>query len=87
MEPVLLVDDDPSARACLREFLELKGYQCIEADHGEAALEKIAKEGRLDRSDGLPDARDEWASVATTTSPEPHDGRHSRHFGDRRING
>ena len=45
MEPVLLVDDDPSARACLREFLELKGYHCIEADHGEAALEKIAKEG------------------------------------------
>ena len=44
MEPILLVDDDPSARACLREFLELKGYHCVEADHGGTALEKIAKE-------------------------------------------
>ena len=44
MEPILLVDDDPTARACLREFLELKGYSCLEADHGAAALEKITKE-------------------------------------------
>jgi len=43
MEHILLVDDDPTARACLRDFLELKGCRCVEADHGAAALEKIAE--------------------------------------------
>ena len=44
MEPILLVDDDPTARACLREILELKGFQCLEADQGAAALEVLKRE-------------------------------------------
>ncbi|WP_454062665.1 response regulator [Candidatus Nitrospira salsa] len=38
---ILLVDDDTTIRECVREFLELQGYHCTEADNGFAALEEL----------------------------------------------
>ncbi|GJL54067.1 MAG: hypothetical protein NPIRA02_11990 [Nitrospirales bacterium] len=39
---ILLVDDDAMVRSCVREFLELQGYQCTEAQNGAIALETLA---------------------------------------------
>ncbi len=38
-ERILLVDDDPVHRTCLKDFLALRGYQCLEAGNGEDALD------------------------------------------------
>lgn len=35
---VLIVDDDENIRLLLIESLTLRGYHCVEAEHGEAAL-------------------------------------------------
>jgi two-component system cell cycle sensor histidine kinase/response regulator CckA len=48
-ETVLLVEDEESVRQLVRETLISKGYQVIEAEHGEAGLKAAAKhEGRID---------------------------------------
>ncbi|GJL67238.1 MAG: hypothetical protein NPIRA05_22090 [Nitrospirales bacterium] len=44
MDPILLVDDDPHIRLCLRDLLEHYGYPCIEAIHGTDALAKLRAE-------------------------------------------
>ncbi|MCA9422478.1 MAG: response regulator, partial [Nitrospira sp.] len=43
-ERILLVDDDRHHRACLKEFLELRGYVCSEAGNGMEGLEIIQKD-------------------------------------------
>ncbi len=40
---ILLVDDDVTIRQCIRQYLELQGYLCTEADNGAIALEELAK--------------------------------------------
>lgn len=40
---ILVVDDDPASRSLLREILLEDGYQILEAEDGEGALEIIAK--------------------------------------------
>ena len=44
---ILLVDDDPAARAAMRDYLELKQYEIMEAESVEAAVEAF----RLSRPD------------------------------------
>ncbi|MBI1387017.1 MAG: SpoIIE family protein phosphatase [bacterium] len=39
---LLIVDDELEIRENLRDFAEFKGYEVVEAGHGEEALEKIA---------------------------------------------
>ena len=41
---ILLVDDDQIHRACLKEFLECRGYVCSEAGNGVEGLEVLKKE-------------------------------------------
>ena len=41
---VLVVDDDPSVRRCLGEFLEAEGYNVLSAPHGRAALAVLEDE-------------------------------------------
>ncbi len=41
LKHVLLVDDDVAVRGCIRQFLEMQGYSCTEADNGAIALEKL----------------------------------------------
>ncbi|GJL58484.1 MAG: response regulator [Nitrospirales bacterium] len=41
---ILLVDDDQRHRTCLKEFLELRGYMCLEAGNGVEGLETLQKE-------------------------------------------
>ena len=41
---ILLVDDDLAVRQCVRQFLELQGYSCTEADNGAMALEELARQ-------------------------------------------
>ena len=41
MSMVLVVDDDPSTRFVVRLILETEGHEVVEAEHGEAALERI----------------------------------------------
>jgi signal transduction histidine kinase/CheY-like chemotaxis protein len=41
-EPVLVVDDDPDVRDMLRRALETDGLAVLEAEHGRAALARIA---------------------------------------------
>jgi len=41
---VLVVDDDPSVRRCLGEFLEAEGYRVLSAPHGRAALAVLEDE-------------------------------------------
>ncbi|MGB0910019.1 MAG: response regulator [Nitrospirales bacterium] len=40
---ILLVDDDVTIRRCVRQYLELQGYDCTEADNGKIALHELAK--------------------------------------------
>jgi CheY-like chemotaxis protein len=42
--PVLLVDDDPAARAMTRGILEKEGWKVCEAEHGRAALACMERE-------------------------------------------
>jgi two-component system, chemotaxis family, chemotaxis protein CheY len=41
---ILLVDDDRQHRACLKEFLEHRGYVCLEAGNGVEGLEVLQEE-------------------------------------------
>ncbi len=43
-ESILLVDDDEFHRACLKEFLEQRGYVCVEAENGVRGLEVLRQE-------------------------------------------
>ena len=36
---ILLVDDDQAHRSCLKDFLEIRGYRCLEAENGRDALQ------------------------------------------------
>ena len=40
---VLIVDDEPANRELLRDPLEVHGYEIVEAENGEQALEKVAQ--------------------------------------------
>lgn len=41
---LLIAEDDPASRELLRATLETEGYQVVEAEDGEAALNKIEEE-------------------------------------------
>ncbi|HQU28448.1 MAG: response regulator [Nitrospira sp.] len=43
-EKILVVDDDQAHRTCLKDFLELRGYTCLEAENGVHALQILGKE-------------------------------------------
>lgn len=43
-ERILLVDDDQQHRTCLKTFLELRGYVCLEAGNGVEGLEVLQEE-------------------------------------------
>jgi len=43
-ESILLVDDDDLHRTCLKEFLERRGYTCLEAVNGVKGLEVLRQE-------------------------------------------
>ncbi|MEX0830348.1 MAG: response regulator [Nitrospirales bacterium] len=43
-ESILLVDDDDLHRSCLKEFLERRGYFCLEAVNGVKGLEMFRQE-------------------------------------------
>ena len=43
-ECILLVDDDDLHRSCLKEFLERRGYVCLEAVNGVAGLRILRQE-------------------------------------------
>jgi CheY-like chemotaxis protein len=40
-EKILVVDDDKLHRSCLKEFLERRGYVCVEAQNGAKGLEVL----------------------------------------------
>lgn len=44
MERILLVDNDSVHRKCLKEFLQLRGYACLEAENGNHALSILQQE-------------------------------------------
>ncbi len=44
-ELLLLVEDDPSVRTVLREYLEDQGYSVLSADDGESGLEQARRNG------------------------------------------
>jgi len=62
---VLIVDDDPSVRAMIAEYLTENGYEALQADSGDAMREALAArvpdvvllDVRLGREDGLTLAR------------------------------
>jgi len=43
-ESILLVDDDNLHRSCLKEFLERRGYVCLEATNGMKGLDVLRQE-------------------------------------------
>ena len=43
-ESILLVDDDNLHRSCLKEFLERRGYVCLEATNGMKGLDLLGQE-------------------------------------------
>jgi CheY-like chemotaxis protein len=44
VKTVLVVDDEPAVRATLRAILEDEGYAVLEAPHGRAMLEMLARQ-------------------------------------------
>jgi len=42
--PILLVDEDQLHRTCLKEFLERRGYGCLEAANGGKGLDVLRQE-------------------------------------------
>ena len=44
MKTVLIVDDEPALRAAVRALLDDEGYAVLEAPHGGAMLELLARE-------------------------------------------
>ena len=40
-EKILVVDDDQAHRTCLKDFLEIRGYVCLEAENGVQALQVL----------------------------------------------
>jgi len=55
-ERILLVDDDDLHRTCLKEFLEYRGYVCLEAVNGVKGLEVL---------------RDKFVSIIITDNTMP----------------
>ena len=47
-EAVLLVEDDPDVRSMLMAYLQALGYEAIETEDGEAALEVLKGDRRID---------------------------------------
>ena len=43
-DTILLVDDDNLHRSCVKEFLERRGYACLEATNGVAGLDVLRQE-------------------------------------------
>ena len=43
MAQILIVDDEPDIRFLLKMILQSAGYEVIEANHGVAALERVAE--------------------------------------------
>ena len=43
-ERILLVDDDDLHRSCVKEFLERRGYVCLEAENGVTGLDVLRQE-------------------------------------------
>ncbi len=60
MAKVLVVDDDPAIREILRAYLSREGYELLEADDGEAALE-LAPQADLVVLDLMLPKLDGWA--------------------------
>lgn len=60
-EKILLVDDDQAHRSCLKDFLEIRGYICLEAENGRHALQilehqsvdMIITDNQMPQMDGL----------------------------------
>ena len=60
-EKILLVDDDQTHRSCLKDFLEIRGYSCLEAENGMHALQileqhvvdMIITDNQMPQMDGL----------------------------------
>ncbi len=46
-EAVLLVDDDPDIRESLSELLDANGYEVLQAENGQIALEVLKKSPRF----------------------------------------
>jgi len=46
-EPVLLVDDDPDIRETLSELLDANGYEVLEAENGQIALDVLKNTPRF----------------------------------------
>ena len=44
---ILIVDDEERIRKLLRDFLSIKGYECIEAADGEEAVEKFCSDRNI----------------------------------------
>ena len=44
MTKILIVDDEPTVRALLRDVLEIEGYEIVEANDGEGALAAVEDE-------------------------------------------
>jgi two-component system cell cycle response regulator DivK len=44
VKKLLIAEDDPASRELLREILQAQGYQVVEAEDGQAALNKIEEE-------------------------------------------
>jgi len=43
-ERILLIDDDDLHRSCVKEFLEQRGYDCLEAENGVIGLDVLRQE-------------------------------------------
>ncbi len=78
--PVLIVEDDAPLRELLRRLLEREGYAVVEADNGQAALERL-RETIAGRHPARPDdAGDGWLRVPRGATAR---GGLAAHPGDR----